>query len=185
MKKFLSLLFGIFLSVSAATGTLTQDEKRDDNNESKTKKDENKEQIRSSKEINIEVMLKIISAIERRDAQQALEFFHPDIEFHWPPSLPYGGTSHGLKLSRPNWIETWNPLQPTEAERRMDPRVVAANEEEVVVLWRQRGVGSARERIDTPVLALYRLREGKLARAQMFYYDTAAVLNFLAKVKGQ
>jgi len=35
------------------------------------------------------------------------------------------------------------------------------------------------------VLALYRLREGKLARVQMFYYDTAAVLNFLAKVKGQ
>jgi hypothetical protein len=33
-------------------------------------------------------------------------------------------------------------LQPTEAERRMDPRVVAASEEEVVVLWRQRGVDS-------------------------------------------
>jgi hypothetical protein len=35
------------------------------------------------------------------------------------------------------------------------------------------------------VLGLYQLREGKLARAQMFYFDTAATLSFLAKVKGQ
>ena len=66
----------------------------------------------------------------------------------------------------------------------MDPRVVAASEEEVVVLWRQRAVSPAGDRIDTPVLALYQLRDGKLARAQMFYFDTAVVLNFLAKVNG-
>ena len=187
MKKFMSLLLGIFLSLSAATCAFAQDEKGGENKEQKTKKGENKpnEPIMSSKEKNVEVMLKIFSAIERRDAQRALELFHPDIEFHWPPSLPYGGTSRGLKLIRPTWVETWDPLQPTEAERRMDPRVVAANEEEVVILWRQRGVSPDGDRIDTPVLALYQLREGKLARAQMFYFDTAAALSFLAKVKGQ
>src|SRR5262249_19873118 len=158
-----------------------QDEKRDDNNGQKAKKGEsnNKEPIISGKEKNVEVMLNIFSAIERRDAQRALELFHPDIEFHWPPSLPYGGTSRGLKTDRPTWGKTWDPLQPTEAERRMDPRVVAASEEEVVVLWRQRGISPAGDRIDTPVLGLYQLREGKLARAQMFYFDTAAVLSFL------
>jgi hypothetical protein len=34
------------------------------------------------------------------------------------------------------------------------------------------------------VLGLYHVREGKLARAQMFYFDTAAVVRFLAKAQG-
>src|SRR5262245_40502562 len=135
-------------------------------------------------------MLKIFSEIERRDSQRpdqhrALELLQPDVEFHWPPTLPYGGTSRGLKVNRPTWVETWDPLQPTEAERRLNARVVAASEEEVVILWRQRGVSPAGDRIDTPVLGLYQLRAGKLARAQMFYFDTAAALSFLAKTKGQ
>ena len=63
----------------------------------------------------------------------------------------------------------------------MDPRVVAAGEDEVVVLWRQRGVGPSGERFDGEVLGLYGFRDGKLARAQMFYFDAAAVAGFLAR----
>jgi len=51
----------------------------------------------------------------------------------------------------------------------------------VVVLWQQRGISAAGERFDGEVLGLYRLRDGKLARAQMFYFDTTAVNNFLAR----
>jgi ketosteroid isomerase-like protein len=67
----------------------------------------------------------------------------------------------------------------------MDPRVVAVNESEVVVLWRQRGLGRAGERFDGEVLGLYQIREGKLARAQMFYFDTVAVVSFLEKAMAQ
>jgi len=67
----------------------------------------------------------------------------------------------------------------------MDPRIVAAGGEEVVVLWRQRGVSPAGERFDGPVLGLYRVRGGKLARAQMFYFDTAALGAFLANAARQ
>jgi hypothetical protein len=63
----------------------------------------------------------------------------------------------------------------------MDPRVMASNEEEIVVLWRQRGKNPSGDRIDTPGLGLYQFRYGKLARAQMFYFDTAGVLSFLEK----
>jgi len=35
------------------------------------------------------------------------------------------------------------------------------------------------------VLGLYHVRGGKLARAQMFYFDTAAVVRFLAQATGQ
>jgi uncharacterized protein len=135
---------------------------------------------------NVEVMLEIFHAIEHRDPQRpdqqlGLELFHPDVEFHWPPSLPYGGTWRGLQIDGPTWTSTWDSLQPTASERRMDPRVVAATNAEVVVLWWQRGKNPSGDRIDTPVLALYQLRDGKLARAQMFYFDTAAVLSFLER----
>src|SRR5215813_2624492 len=135
----------------------------------------------STSEKNVEVMLEIFKAIENRDPQTRLAFFHPDVEFHWPPSLPYGGSSSGLEIQGPTWFATWSSLQPTAAERQMDPRVVAASDEEVVVLWRQRGVSPLGDRIDTPVLGLYQIRDRKLTRAQMFYFDTAGVLSFLAK----
>jgi uncharacterized protein len=67
----------------------------------------------------------------------------------------------------------------------MDPRVVAASDDEVVVLWRQRGITPGGERLDSPVLALYELRDGKLARAQMFYFDPTAVVDFLATAKSR
>jgi ketosteroid isomerase-like protein len=135
---------------------------------------------------HIELMLAVFSAVERRDAQQFTELVHPDFEIHWPPSLPYGGTYRDLdidaQLGRPTWAETWNPLQPSPAERRMDPRVIAANDEsgEVVVLWQQRGHSPTGERFDGPVLGLHTIRDGRLARAQMFYFDTAALIDFLA-----
>jgi len=135
----------------------------------------------STNEQNVEVMMEIFNGIERRDPQTRLALFHPNVQFHWPPSLPYGGSSSGLEIEGPTWIDTWNSLQPTGAERRMDPRVVAASDDEVVVLWWQRGVNPSGDRIDTPVLGLYQLRDRKLVRAQMFYFDTAGVLNFLAK----
>jgi len=127
---------------------------------------------------NTEVMLGIFSAIEHRDFQRLLDFCQPDVEFLWPPSLPYAGSERGA------WAQTWVPLQPTETERRMDPRVIAASGNEVVVLWQQRGVSPAGDRFDGPVLALYQLRDRKLARAQMFYFDTVEVASFLAKAVG-
>jgi ketosteroid isomerase-like protein len=138
----------------------------------------------SSKE-NVKVMLDIFSAIEQRDEPRFLDLLHADCEMHWPPSLPYGGASHGRQQQGPTWSATWLPLQPTEAEQRMEPRVVAASEDEVVVLWRQRGVTPAGDRCDEEVLGLYQVHGGKLARAQMFYFDTAALVSFLAKAKGQ
>jgi ketosteroid isomerase-like protein len=67
----------------------------------------------------------------------------------------------------------------------MDPRIVGGDGDEVVVLWRQRGLSPSGERFDGEVLGLYQLREGKLARAQMFYFDTAAIAAFLARSMNQ
>src|SRR5689334_8203637 len=137
----------------------------------------------SREQQNSEMILRIFRAIEAREDAKMLEMFQPDFEIHWPMSLPYGGTFRGL-APRPNgWNGTWDPLQPTEAERRMDPRVIAAHGEDVVVLWHQRGLSPRGARIDEEVLGMYRFRDGKLARAQMFYFDTAAVAKFLSEAR--
>src|SRR5262249_53404443 len=75
---------------------------------------------------NAEVMLEIFRAIEQRDAQRLHELFDPGLEMHWPPSLPYGGTHTASTPGPTSWSQTWAPLQPTDAERRMDPRIVSA-----------------------------------------------------------
>src|SRR5262245_14307901 len=132
---------------------------------------------------NIEVMRDIFGALERRDERRFLALVHPDVEMHWPPSLPYGGTSRGLQQE--TWSDTWNPLQPTEAERRMEPRVVAASEEEVVVLWHQRGVTPAGNRFDGEVLGRYHVRSGNLTRGPSCNFDPTTVVSCLEQVKGQ
>ena len=64
--------------------------------------------------------------------------------------------------------------------RSTHPRVVLADNEDLVVLWYQRAVGHDRRRLDTPVLGLRHVRDGRLARAQMFYFGTADVVRFPA-----
>jgi uncharacterized protein len=140
-------------------------------------------QMLSKEQENNNTILAIFRAIEERDAGQFRALLQPDFEIHWPQSLPYGGTSRGVEPQPRSWGATWQPLQPTESERKMDARVIAAQGEEVVVLWHQRGRSAAGDSIDEEVLGLYRFRDGKLARAQMFYFDTVPVANFLAKAQ--
>jgi ketosteroid isomerase-like protein len=138
---------------------------------------------------NAEVALAVIRAVEERDAEALFELYHDDIEFHDAPSLPYAYTARGKSAMREQletapettWLGTWGPLQPTEKERRMDPRVVAVNGDEVTVIYTTRAIAPDGERFESPVLALYEVRDGKFARARMFHYDTAAILAFLER----
>jgi ketosteroid isomerase-like protein len=136
---------------------------------------------------SVAIVLEAFRAVEQRDEQRLQELYDPEVEFHWAPSLSYGGSSRGGVRERPgpSWSEVWEPLQPTDAERRMDPRVVAATEREVVVLYRQRGVSPSGQRFDGEVLGLYEVRDGKFARAQMFYFDAVAVQRFLATAEAE
>ncbi len=135
------------------------------------------------------VVLDAIAAVEERDAEKLFGLYHDEIEFFDAPSLPYGGAKRGKaalweqfeKSPEQTWLGTWGPLQPTEAECRMDPRVVSVEGDEVVVLYRQRALSPSGERFDAPVLGLYEVRDGKFARAQMFHYDTDAILAFLER----
>jgi uncharacterized protein len=130
----------------------------------------------------VDVVMQVFRSVEERNPQLAAEAYHDDLEFHWPRPLPYAGSSYGLKSSmerRPGWAETWGRFQ-SESDRGLGARVVASSDDEVVVLWHQRGRDRGQE-LDTPVLGLYQVRDGKLARAQMFYFDPLAAAEFLAQ----
>jgi ketosteroid isomerase-like protein len=137
----------------------------------------------SARDRNVQVVLEIFRALEERDPSRSKvdereeALYEPDVEFHWPSALPYGGTFRGKAAAV--WSATWNPLQPTAAERKMDPQVIGADEHQVVILYHQRGVSPSGERFDGEVIGLYELRDFKLARAQMFYFDEAALVQFL------
>jgi ketosteroid isomerase-like protein len=129
---------------------------------------------------NVAVVLETFSAVERRDGGALLALCDPAVQFIWPSSLSYGGKGlEGLAESGAAFRAAWDDFQP-EAERQMDPCVVAAAGDEVVVCWQQKGVDRAGRRLQTPVLGRYRVRNGKLARAHMFYFDTVEVVSFLA-----
>lgn len=129
---------------------------------------------------NVSVVLEIFRAVERRDGEALLALCDPAVEFIWPSSLPYGGKGlEGLAENAVAFRAAWDDFQ-TPAERQMEPVVVGAAGDEVVVCWQQKGVDRAGRRLQMPVLARYRVRNGKLARAQMFYFDTVEVAGFLA-----
>jgi ketosteroid isomerase-like protein len=123
----------------------------------------------------------VFTAVEQRDDEALARACQPDVEFCWPPSLPYGGGARGLARRGEGWAAYWDRLQPTADLRRLHPRVIAAAAQEVVVLWRQRGVAPSGDTHDSEVLGLYRVSDGKLARGQMFYFDPASVCAFLAR----
>lgn len=132
---------------------------------------------------NAEVVFGVFDAIERRDLEAFASLCHPDVEFHEPESLPYGGTLSGESAfgGEGTWLGSWGPLQPGEEERRMDPRVVGESGDRVVVHYHQRGVDPQGRRIDDQVVGIYEIRDSKLARAQMFHFDSAALSHFLAE----
>jgi len=52
---------------------------------------------------NVEVMLRLFRAVESHDEQSVFNLYQPDVEFCWPPSLPYGGSGRGRGADKPSW----------------------------------------------------------------------------------
>lgn len=129
-----------------------------------------------------DVVMEILQAIERRELDRLTDLYHPEIEFHWPPGLPYSGDFKGdaVRTMNARFAATWMPLQPTAETRQMNPRVVATSPDGRVIghyLWK--GLDAQGRRFETETLGDYQVRDGRLARAQMFYYDLPGMISFL------
>ena len=44
-----------------------------------------------------DIVLESFDAVERRDSGRLARLYHPDVAFHWPSSLPYGGSARGIR----------------------------------------------------------------------------------------
>jgi ketosteroid isomerase-like protein len=134
---------------------------------------------------NSEIVLDVLNAVETRDMERLATLYHPEIEFNWPPSLPYGGTHRGAGVVAMSnkFRDTWAHLQRSEAERRMDPVVISSSGEDVVVRYTWRGRDSVGRSIAADTLAHYQVRDGKLARAKMYHFDLTGLLDFLSMAK--
>jgi len=144
-------------------------------------RDRNDERCRTMK-ANERLVLDMIRAVEERDLERVLDIYAPDVEFAWPPSLPgYGGTYRGSEVLEMNtaFAATWDPVQPTEEARQVHARVVASNDDEVVVHYHQRGIDPDGRTCDSEVIGLYTVEGDKVARLQMFYFDPEQVTDFL------
>lgn len=131
---------------------------------------------------NVEVVRRLFDAVERRDLPGMLACYDEEVEIHEAASLPYGGVYRGLEGAVRHasaFQTTWAPYQtPTEYGLRAD--LVGGEDGAVVAAFRHRAVdpGTGLE-LDEAEVALYRVRDDKVVRSQMFHYDTAALLRFL------
>jgi ketosteroid isomerase-like protein len=129
-----------------------------------------------------EIVMDALRAVEERQPGRLAALYHPEIEFNWPPGLPYSGrfTGRAIEEMTQRFAATWVPLQPTEETRRMRPRILAKGDNgRVVVNYLWMGMDTKGQRFETEVLADYQVRDGRLARAQMFYYDLPGMIDFL------
>lgn len=129
-----------------------------------------------------DVVLEIIRLIETRKLDGLADRYSADMEFHWPPGLPHSGCFKGAEVAEMSSVfaATWMPLQPDEETRRMTPRLLASGPDgQVVVHYTWRAKDARGRRFETETLADYQVRDGRLARAQMYYYDLPGLISFL------
>lgn len=130
---------------------------------------------------NEKVALATIQAVERRDMDRLRKLYHPEVTFHWQPGLPYSGKFSGPGIAEMTEIfsRVWGPLQQNDDYRRMDARVLASKGDLVVIEYTWRAVRGDGATFQTDIVAKYRIKDGRLIEAQMFYYDLCGVIEFI------
>jgi ketosteroid isomerase-like protein/uncharacterized protein YciI len=125
----------------------------------------------------------LFEAVDRRDREGVRAVYDENITIHEAASLPYGGDYHGLEGALRHgqgFRAAWDRFQPQEA-RGLDPQIVADGDH-VVVLWRHRVENAETgDRLELPVVSVYRMENARIADSRMFHFDTAALLRFLER----
>lgn len=132
------------------------------------------------------VVRDLFRAIEGHDRDGLLAAYHADVEIHEPAGLPYAGTylGHEGALRHANaYLAAWGPYQSDSQSVGMSMQIEVADDERVVVSWRQRAMSGQAGRLDLPALSAYQLREGRIVRSQV-YQDTGEVVRYLAAASG-
>jgi ketosteroid isomerase-like protein len=135
---------------------------------------------------NLDVIRRLFRAVEERDVEPMFDIYDPTVVVREARSLPYGGEYHGhdgVVQHGLGYLEAWDRFQ-TDEDRRLEAEF-AGSGDRVFVRWRQKAHGSDGQQLDLPAISVYRLREGRVVESIMHHLDTEALLEFLARQRGQ
>jgi uncharacterized protein len=123
---------------------------------------------------NVAVVEQFEHAFVRGDMDEVLSLLTDDIVVHEAPSLPYPGDHRGhdgfVKLADA-FLAVW------EIKTPLDLDIIDAGEDRVIVLVKFDVEARATGRPLTLRLAeIYTVRDGKIADLDVYYRDTAAIL---------
>jgi ketosteroid isomerase-like protein len=125
---------------------------------------------------NVDVIEKLWEAFMAGDADRVAARFAPDGEIVFPESVPWGGTHQG-----PDGVsDAMLLLRGSFDEFSARPEMILGSDDDhvtVIVQVSARGKGG---RFEGAICWLYKLRDGKVARAQAFP-DTAAIREAIGK----
>ena len=108
----------------------------------------------------------LYEAFARGDVPAVLGAMAEDIEWHEAEGMPYGGVHHG-----PNGVAqgVFGPLLQDIPDFTVTPEEIIASGDRVAVVGRYRGTGAASgERLDMPVVHVWDVADGKIARFRQF-----------------
>ncbi len=117
-------------------------------------------------EQNIEFVKSIYGAFARGDVPAVLGAFADDIEWSEAEGMPYGGTYIGGDAVAQN---VFGPISEDVEGFAITPEELIASGTSVAAVVRYTGTGKASGKaLDVPVVHVWEIRDGKLARFRQF-----------------
>lgn len=131
---------------------------------------------------DVDVVRRLFTAVEERDFDGLLACYSDDIEINEADVLPWGGVwrgPEGVAAHAAEFMRTWGGVQGAK-ESQLDAQFFSDGAGTVCAVFRHRGVDPVTgARFDAPEVGVYRIRNDRVARSQMFHADSAAVVTFL------
>jgi ketosteroid isomerase-like protein len=111
----------------------------------------------------VEIVGRCLEALNRRDFDAWLEFFHPDVEAHDFPTVPDVPVIHGREELR-KWAEMQAKVWTDESY--YEPESFTASGDFVIIAIRAHGWGrGSRAPVEFSFFQVCEMREGKIQRA--------------------
>jgi ketosteroid isomerase-like protein len=111
--------------------------------------------------VNVQLVQRMLAAWETGAPDQALEFFHPDVEFD-ARVRPDGKVWHGrggVRQAMQEWTGAW------EAWEMTIERYIELGDDRVVMLWNERGnAGGSGAALTEEGISVFTVRDGMIAR---------------------
>lgn len=120
---------------------------------------------------NVELMQDLLTAGQNGDMERLRELTHEDCVVDEPESLPYGGEYTGETAFPDIFADIAGTWDAFDFE---GPDIWDAGEK-VFVLWQVEAEASGGV-VEQPLMEVYEIEDDKIVRADIFYKDTAAIL---------